>query len=98
VINLDGKANSYAFLERLNRGEVLDYLREAGVSYLADVNASYLEGRAGLEIPRARQPGQKLSLRREDERYHGAAYAGRPFLGSDDGQTCFAIWAFGEPH
>jgi len=94
VVNLDGKANSYEYLACLGRGEVREYLRDAGVGYVADVNAGYSEGRSALVIPRAVQPGLLLWMPLADELYRGAPYAGRAFLPDAAEAAHFAIWSF----
>jgi hypothetical protein len=94
VVNLDGKANGYEYLERLERGEVRDYLRSTGVGYVADVNATYSEGRAALVIPRVLQPGLLLWMPLADEVYRGAPYSGRAFLPDAAEAAHFAIWSF----
>lgn len=98
VVNLDGKANSYDYLERLERGEVREYLQQVGVRYVADVNAAYAGERSALVIPRVRQEGLLLWMPLADELYRGAPYAGRAFLPDAAAEARFAIWSFPEHH
>jgi len=94
VINLDGKANGYRFLESLERGDVLAYLEQHGVSYVADINGFYLDGRALVELPRVRPPWLALWMALEDEVYRGKTYSRRRLAAEDVYAAHFAIWKF----
>lgn len=94
VINLDGKANGYAFLESLERGDVLTYLDQAGVSFVADINASYLDGQALVALPRVRPPWLALHMALADEVYRGKNYSRRRFVAESVHEAHFAIWKF----
>ncbi len=94
VINLDGKANGYEFLDSLERGDVVPYLREAGVSYVADINASYQDGRSVVALPRVRPPWLALWMALEDEVYQGRTYSRRRLAAENVPAAHFAIWKF----
>jgi hypothetical protein len=96
VINLDGKANGLLYREHLARGQVEEYLREVGVSYVADINGGCTgEGLCSVKILRPNRPGIFLRLAESDEVYRSVPYSSR-FADSDDtaGLRQFAIWRF----
>ncbi|MBL8861146.1 MAG: hypothetical protein JNK02_03960 [Planctomycetes bacterium] len=94
VINLDGKANGYDYLERLERGEVLAYLEEHGTDYVADINALHVEGRALIRLPRARQPALTIWMSSEQEVYRGRTFPRRRLAFERADEAHFAIWKF----
>lgn len=94
VINLDGKANSYEYLASIEKGDVRDYLRRFGVSYIANINASYAEGRAEVVIPRVNQPKLLLWMPLANEVYHSTPYPGLPFRFTTTSKSQLVIWSF----
>jgi hypothetical protein len=95
VVNLDGKANGYAYLEALRRGDVLRYLVGVGVDYLAEINCRYIDDRAGIVLIRPRQANLWLSVPQELEVYRGTPTPGRSQVQPSDSDTNrFAIWRF----
>jgi hypothetical protein len=79
VVNLDGKANGYRYLEHLERGDVVDYLEQVGVSHVADVSCAYSDGRCMFGIPRASDGALLLCMPQRGEVYRGGAAPTRMF-------------------
>jgi hypothetical protein len=68
VVNLDGKANGYAYLDHLRSERVEEYLTRVGVSFVADVH-----GNLPIAIPRAAADTYFLELPHASLLYRGSA-------------------------
>jgi len=69
VVNLDGKANSYDYLQRVDEGTVEEYLAEVGTRYVANIRVRYVDGRSRIYIPRVNRPGVVLEMQQAWEVY-----------------------------
>jgi hypothetical protein len=92
TINLDGVINGYEFQEAVGAERLSGYLRERGVTHLADADVAY-DG-AGRYVIRVRgrllrRPGAALVTSRTAELHGSAPY--RDAL-HQDGSVHFAIW------
>lgn len=93
VVNLDGKANSFEYLNALNANVVEGYLSRANVTYTASIHTTYDAGRCPIVIPRANRPPVVLWMTEDS-----VCYTSRPFRsGRLTGSTTtrFAIWNYG---
>ncbi len=92
VVNLDGKANSFAYKDYLERGDVERYLDSVGVSYVADVGAQcHADGLCPINIPRPNREAAALAVSARDEVYRSAPYGGRLMAGDDQR---LVIWRY----
>ncbi|MDH3197510.1 MAG: glycosyltransferase family 39 protein [Candidatus Krumholzibacteria bacterium] len=71
VVNLDGKANSYDYLKRVDLGTVDAYLESAGVRYVANIRYRYASGKSRIFIPRVNKPSLPLVMDETWEVYRG---------------------------
>jgi hypothetical protein len=71
VVNLDGKANSYDYLERVDLGNVDAYLESVGVRYVANIRYRYASGKSRIFIPRVNKPSLPLVMDETWEVYRG---------------------------
>jgi len=92
VVNLDGKANSYGYLESVERGTVEAYLASVGVRYVANIRYQYRSGKSRIFIPRVNQPSLPLVMDETWEVYRGAPIpSDLPRFGQAP-TTSFVIW------
>ncbi|MGB2988248.1 MAG: hypothetical protein WBE26_20455 [Phycisphaerae bacterium] len=96
TINLDGKANGYAYRSALRNNDVQGYLRRCDVDYVAKVSAPYNASTCWIVIPRVCQSPVILVMNERQEVFHSRAFTvkagrvGRPAAAS------FGIWRFSE--
>ncbi|MGD2109457.1 MAG: hypothetical protein PVI86_08700, partial [Phycisphaerae bacterium] len=75
TVNLDGKANGYAFRDALYADDVGGYLRGADVEYIAHVATRYADGVCRIPIPRVNRRPAILMMRQDDEVFRSRAFA-----------------------
>ena len=71
VINLDGKANGYEYLEHIARGDAEGYLRDIGLKYIADIGRHCSGNVCTIPILRANREPLLLLMSRDSEVYRG---------------------------
>lgn len=94
AVNLDGKANGYAYRRALYGDDVAGYLQETKVEYIAQVAARYVNGVCRIPIPRVNRKPVVLVMPETDEVFHS-----RPFPIHRDrirttGEARFIIWEY----
>ncbi len=92
TVNLDGKANGYAYRDALNDDDLEAYLRQARVSYIADIHGRYTRECCRIRIPRVQRSACKLVMREAWEVYRSvpAPRGSRRFQGAGD--VRFTVW------
>jgi hypothetical protein len=91
TVNLDGVINGVAYQEALRDERLAEYLRDCGVTHVADYEVRYRDGRYRIRLPARlfRAPGGAIVAREGDEAYHSPPYE-NVFHG--DRAIHFAIW------
>lgn len=97
VINLDGKANGYAFLEAVNNDSVDAYLAHAGTAYIANIRADYQDGRYRIPIPRVNRQTVGLVVLEEWEAFRSDPVPSTAARFGATGETNFVIWKLPAP-
>lgn len=93
TINLDGKANGYAYRVALYDGDVQGYLRSSNVEYIADIRARYRNGTYSIVIPRASQTPVFLTMDESQEVYRSDGFEPNPRRFGDPTRRFFAVWS-----
>jgi hypothetical protein len=92
VLNLDGKAGGYEYLDYLERGEVEAYLTERGIDYVANIRVEYVSGIYGIRIRRPNKSAVVLSMNSDWEAYRSSTIpSAAPRLKSVE-RSHFVIW------
>ena len=93
VVNLDGKANSRAYWDHVKSGKVDRYLRDAQVSYVADIDGVCDDRTCVIKILTPNRPAAFIRLRTQDEVFRGEHYAVRGFS-PVGGAAQFVVWRY----
>jgi hypothetical protein len=77
TVNLDGVINGYAYQAALRDGRLAAYLRERGVTHVADADVAYTGGAYAIRLPARlwRRPGAVVLASEGGEVYRSPAYA-----------------------
>jgi hypothetical protein len=97
TVNLDGKANSYAFQEALRDGKLSEYLRASGVTHLADYEVPYpprAQHRIRLRSGLYDVSGGELLAGRAAEVFRSGPYLNHVQILRRKGPVSFVVWDF----
>jgi len=92
VINLDGKANGYEFLEAVNADRVDAYLAGAGTTHIANLRVDYRDGKYRIPIPRVNRQTVGLIVHEEWEVFRSDPVPSSATRFGATGETHFVIW------
>jgi len=94
VINLDGKANGYAYRNALYYDTVDDYLRDARVEYIAHIAARYVNGNCRVIIPRVNRKDVVLPVSETQEVFRSRAFPIYQHRFRRVGEARFTVWRY----
>ena len=91
TVNLDGVINSYAYQLALRDHKLADFLRNCGVTHIADYEVRYREGREVIRLPARlyKAPGGAIVATPQAEVYRSEPY---PRRFPKTGEVRFIVW------